>query len=274
MGDPRRQSCRGVRKGPPHGHHPSVTTENVAKKVRRLSAAIRPRLDRGAEPARAAAITHYCKISYQKSLSSSIVLEHLPRAVDPRLDRPQGDVEHLGDVLVRELLLVPQNDHDPVVGGEILDRVLESIAIRSFLMSVLSGVSRGDGVLALDFALRALDRFVHGERVDAPFAHRVDTEVRRDLQEPVGESVRGVVAVEHREDFGERFLREVAGFLAVSHHLVADVVDGALVFDEQRAVGPFVTGLRLRDELSIVFSHDDGSVRNERRRPRTAITPN
>src|SRR6187551_3347529 len=82
----------------------------------------------------------------------------------------------------------------------------------------------------------------------------VDAEVRCDLEQPAGEGVLGVVAVERAERLDEGFLGEIGGLVAVSNHAQADRKHRTLVFFEQRAEGALVTGARSGDELDVLFS--------------------
>ena len=54
--------------------------------------------------------------------SFQVPFQTFPRPMDPRLDGSQWNVEATGDLIVRELLLVTQQQNDAIVLWQLVDR--------------------------------------------------------------------------------------------------------------------------------------------------------
>src|SRR5262249_16848022 len=109
--------------------------------------------------------------------------------------------------------------------------------------------------LTRDRSFFAVHRIVDREELHALLADMIDAQVGRDLEEPAGESVNRVVALDRRESLDERFLRQVARLLGVAHHLAAQIVYRVLILAEQQGIRRLIAALAAFDEQQVFLLH-------------------
>jgi len=157
--------------------------------------------------------------------------------VDPGLDRADRHPEHAGDLFIRQVLLVPQQDGRPRIGRQLLDEGVEpasQLALLDLLVGTIGRVLELDRPFLAGGALLGL-----GERDELRPVPPVmiDAQPGGDRVQPGPERPRRVVAGEGAEGPQERLLRQVLGILGPPQDAQAQPVDLAQVALDQEAVG-------------------------------------
>ncbi len=147
-----------------------------------------------------------------------------------------------------------QQNRGPVVLAQSRDRLFklagELLGDEAIIRRLLVGFeAQGGRFLALRG--QRIRGPVHRNRRQLPLAQVIDREVIGDFEQPGGETVRAVVAVEVVERADEHLLRKVLGQFPVANHSVDDGEYGTLESLNQLASGSLITAPTESDELLV-----------------------
>src|ERR1700741_3498306 len=150
-----------------------------------------------------------------------ILPQFLPRAVDVGLHRAQRELHYLGDLVVRVVLDMAEDDAGAILGPQPGDRLLylrpklpRLQLLEWRLAAARHRHCRRPCTLGGDCVRRAFD----ADGVDLTPAQVIDGDVVGDLKQPAREFELGPVPVDVVEDLYEGFLGQVFGGLLVKHH--------------------------------------------------------
>jgi hypothetical protein len=174
--------------------------------------------------------------------------------MEPGLHGPDRPIDRLGDLFVRQTLLVEKDEDHSIIRTETSQRSFEFAG-----QIVRVGQTR-----------TVVDAFLGGFGEDgatAPATEGGPAAVRRDPEEPGTEGSTQIEAGDPAEGPNERLLNHVLGVLAVPHHPEAKAEDNAVEAVEQQTGGLGVARPERFDQRAVIHhawpSPDDRDV-NER----------
>jgi len=179
--------------------------------------------------------------------------DDLPRPVEARLDGADGRFGDVGDLLVRHVIPVAQDDHQPILRWQ-------GIEDASHLAAPLGGFEALLGAGAVVGHPPPPHDVLHGQAALVSAAQAIDAVVRGDRQDPGGELAGGVIGVDARVDPQEGLLRGILGFGSTAQHAIGQVVDGRLVRRHQLGEGILVAPPGLCHPQALLIGSHPGTA--------------
>src|SRR5215510_14111824 len=173
-------------------------------------------------------------------------LQRLACAVQPGFDGSNGNIKYLGNILIRNILKIPEQNDARVFWVEAVERLLNPL-LNFFVLDILDGVQRPIrdhfGAVKGDIALlRAVQALTAGARV-----------IESDAIEPrreIGLAAKLMDGLKCRE---KHFLRYLRRFIVISQQPVDQVEYRLLMSSDQDFKGIGVTSLYAPDAFGVTY---------------------
>ena len=171
-----------------------------------------------------------------------VAAQLLPGAVNLCLDRADGQVQLVGDLLVRKLAEEPQFDQFPVARSHFAEEQFELCGIL-----VCDHVFFRRGAVRGGQCAHRLPGPFDRDRIVAPATRKIDKGVAGDRVDPFAERMFRVVGMQFEEHFDERLLQQVVRVV----HIAPRALDIELVTVEQMFESDGIPAENEFDELLV-----------------------
>lgn len=173
--------------------------------------------------------------------------------MEPSFDRPKGQFQDVGNLVVGKLLLVSELDHDPIVGREIPNQIGQFFPPKALVEAFVRAWLIVDEVER--WSIIPIRISINRRRLQAFLAKKVDRLITRDLVEPGGEVALQIELFEGPEGLDEGLLGQIAGILITRDHAMNQDVDRPVESLDQKSKRLFFPFETPSDDFRIGHRH-------------------